>query len=349
MTDFPGLLDQLIKGTKLFPGENLSFYVFYNPLAGIFQSPKRAESLLKGMEEMASHVNKTQKREIRISYNLTKGREETLKTLVYLVKGLKVTPSTPTERHILLLGGGDGFHKDGCTALMQEDSQLLKKVVLFRLPLGTGNDTPFIPQALKALEILSTGGEIIHDSLIRVTPTGLPVDYSINVASFGLDAYVCLLKEKWQRRVKGDIYKVMVDLSTLFYDFYHWTRVSELIITLKGEDKPLVIRQKVLLNVLGRKGYTTYGGGKKILPGEENHMVTGMIHTPGRIWLKGLFMKGLHGKRENKNINFYHTEKFTLNYKHSLLMELDGEITALGKENFPITLEVLPNQLRVLN
>ncbi|MDC7224300.1 MAG: diacylglycerol kinase family protein [Spirochaetales bacterium] len=350
MTGLISSLRSVLEHSGLFPGEELLIEVFLNPASGLLARSEGREKL----ESLLGEVDRgevPEGRGLTVTIHEPAGREECLAALEKASAGLLAFPG----KAVLLTAGGDGFHRDCLAYLLQTSPSVLDKIILFRLPLGTGNDTPLQTDPAQAVRLLAGQGSVKRESLIQVDTARGKRDYALNVASFGLDAFVCLLTEKWKGRIGGDIYKVMVDLSTLFYDFYHRTRVSR--ITLfpdfdsSGEEKggpPKTIEKRVLIHVFGRRGDTRYGGGKRILPGPENHLITGMFHLPGRIMLKGLFMKGGHWPGRKK-VDFFRTKKMILSYPARLLMELDGELTLLEKEDFPLVLTRLDSRLRVLN
>ena len=357
MTDFLGILESCLKKTRLFPGEDLMIEVFLNPAAGLLGDKKRLDALLASWEKIPPLQNEENpERTVSVEIHRTESREENLREIVRAVEKLEQfsqgTDGGTSPRSLLLTAGGDGFHKDCVTHLLREKPRAFRNIILFRLPLGTGNDTPLVTDPLKALTLLREGVQPVADSYIRTEIADGTVDYALNVVSFGLDAYVCLLLERWKGKVKGDIYKVMVDISTLLYDFYHRTQVSRLTLFVgEGDSRdvhPVKIEKRILINVFGRRGQTTYGGGKKILPGPENHLVTGMFRLPGRIMLKGLFMKGRHWPG-GRRVSFFRTEKMVLDYPAPLLMELDGEVVYLQKEDFPLTLTRVDGEILVLN
>jgi diacylglycerol kinase family enzyme len=361
MRDFGALLESLLYETTLFPGEDILFEVSFNPASGTLASPHRQNYLLKAMEEMSSRYEGEKEygksalpRSITVNMHPTQSREDSLTSVLEAVDRLKEYgrgggPSENRRRAVLILAGGDGFHKDGITEIVKRDITDLEKFILFRLPVGTGNDTPFERDLIKALSLIFTETLPVKDSLISVSAEGRNSDYALNVVSFGLDAFVGLFTEKLKGRIKGDIYKIMVDVAALFYDFYHRTRISHVSICLEGSgsNKTIDIKKRVLLNVFGRGGHTCYGGGKKILPRSENLMITGFFHIPGRVMLKGMFMKGTHYPL--KRVSFFHARSMTLKYPSPLLMQLDGEVTLLEKENFPVKVEKLSHKLSVLN
>ena len=356
MTDFTGLLERIIKYTRLFPGEDLMIQVFLNPAAGLLRDGKRLAGLISTIESAQTEIPPDaaycEERTLVVEIHRTESREESLDALKRAAKELvRFSSEKEGRRSLMLTAGGDGFHKDCVSHLLSVYPESLSEIMLFRLPLGTGNDTPRITDPAEALALLAGGGEVIRESYIRVETARGDIDYALNVASFGLDAFVCLLLEKWKGKLKGDVYKIMVDLSALFYDFYHLTRTSALTLFPSSdgpEEEPVVIKKKILMNVFGRKGGTTYGGGKKILPGPENHLVTEMFHLPGRIMLKGLFMKGGHWPGR-KRVSFFETEKMILRYPAPLLMELDGELVRLEKEDFPVTLSRVDGEILAIN
>ncbi len=327
-----------------FPGKRSSLEILINPQAGSIKNSSKLRAIIQELKQWQTGRTKPPGRELHLQIHLTETRSHAQQRALTRVES--ILEDQWSQEKILVLAGGDGFHKDICSALMRQNSEALKKMYLLRLPLGTGNDASDCSSLTEALDILSGPCRISLRPALSVKAKGLPVDYAFNIVSFGLDAYVSELTEKWKNRMKGDIYKIMVDLSVLFYDKKYPIKESSIkLISPQGEIS--YIRGKMLLTVIGGRGKSSYGGNKNILPDEHNVLLARNLPIWRRILLKGAFMKGHHIGLPQAE--FYNANKMELNYPQDpLLAQLDGEVLALNGGNFPVIVEKIPRTLRVL-
>lgn len=343
--DFLRLFRKMLSHSHCFPGEEVSIEVLLNPKAGMIRRQKHLRNVCSTLESRLEQSTRQTRDSIAVRIHELQDRPGFSEETVSIVHSLASDVSV--RRKILVLAGGDGFHKDVVTALLRFDPGVLDSLLLFRLPLGTGNDTSDAPDFETACEVLSEGSRIRSDSYIAVDIQGHDDEYALNVASFGLDAYVCELTNRFKGSIPGDIYKVMVDLSTLFFDFKYKTYPMKITIDEGSSGVYHEIESRLILTVLGRKGGTNYGGGRKILPGSENLLLADFMGIGKRIKLKGEFMTGSH--REREEAHFFHADTVTFSYPEEILMELDGEVYPLGPENFPVTMNVQKDRLNILS
>lgn len=336
LKDFIYLLERALKIGSPFPKERVAMEILINPAAGSLRKKGKRSRLIKSISQwMASQEERPAHEGLNIQLHLTDSTTHAQDWACKILAGL--VQEGWAQRKIIVLAGGDGFHKDVITSLMQRYPELLHELILFRLPLGTGNDGADGESITDTLDILTHPARKLWRPCLEVRSKGLPTDYCLNIASFGLDAYVCLLTERW-KKLPGDIYKFMVDLSILFYDWIYPIRESRLELSYQGKSR--ILKDSYLLTVLGAKGYSTYGGKKYILPNSNNLMLTQKVSLIKRILHKGRFLRGTHG--ELPFVGYYHADRLVLHYPDRLLMELDGEVTHLKKENFPV--ELLQNE-----
>lgn len=332
LKDFIYLLERALKTGSPFPEERVAMEILINPAAGTLRKQKRLRSLIADINEWTDKQKPRESHQgLNLQFHITESSTHAQDRACRILDGL--VQEGWAQKRILILAGGDGFHKDILTTLMQQHSDLLPELLVFRLPLGTGNDGPDCDTIFEALDILTHPAKEVWRPCLEVRPKGLPGDYCLNIASFGLDAYVCVLTERW-KKLPGDIYKLMVDLSILFYDLIYPIRESRLDLITQGKSRTL--KDRYLLTVFGSKGYSTYGGKKFILPNSKNLLLTRRVSLFKRIINKTRFLKGSHG--ELPFVGFYDADKVVLSYPDGLLMELDGEVTALAQENFPVEL-----------
>jgi len=339
---FITLFGDILKQTELFPGERVAVEVLINPMAGVLRSTGKLRRMLNELQQFKQVQKKDWKSPgINVQFHITESMNHAQQKALSLLIGFM--EEQWAQKKILILAGGDGFHKDICTALIRSGLSM-ENLSVFRLPLGTGNDSSDCHSLSEACSILTGVVELRQEPYLKVLPRNLPVDYSFNITSFGLDAYVCELTEIWKRRIPGDIYKAMVDLSVLFYDRKYPIRSSR--VSWQGPRGKGQDDGRKLLLVMAAQGYRSYGGQKAILPDDHNLLMADWMPVRKRILLKGKFMDGSHQTLPEAHFHFAH--HLTLDYDEPLLMELDGEVTPLEKENFPVTIEVIKEKLNIL-
>jgi len=248
---------------------------------------------------------------------------------------------------LLILAGGDGFHRDICSILIQQAPRLLQSIILFRLPMGTGNDSADAGTLEEALFLLNNTRTTKKDAVIEIrTKMGL-VYHACNTVCFGIDAFVCLLTNKMKRLVGAAfIYRFFANVAVLFYELFSPLRKWS--ITVFKPDGGIERRRgRYLLNIFGRKGNTTYGGGMRVLPGKENYLLVQPMPLLEIIKLKPLFYRGKH--RYLPTMDFFLSDRVAMNYEGSILMALDGEVVPLRPEDFPLELKRIPDVLTILH
>lgn len=316
-----------------------------NPNAGNLTHKGQLKKRIKDLQhwQLWEAAGATLNPNLNVQLHLTESMDHAQDKALQLVKHL--CEDQWSEKKVILLAGGDGFHKDVCTALMRFDPSIFETIYLFRLPLGTGNDASDCETLSDACRILKGPVKEVRKSCLSIQAKGLEEDFCFNIASVGLDAYVCELTEKWKGRLPGDIYKIMVDLSVLLYDKKYPIASSK--IKLKNKNTTEEIEGPLLLTLMGCEGFSTYGGKKKILPNEKNVLLTENIPLLKRIKLKGHFMKGTHEKFPISR--FFEADSLTLEYPENLLMQLDGEVTPLKKDNFPLVFQRISQVIRTFS
>jgi len=251
------------------------------------------------------------------------------------------------QLRLLVLAGGDGFHRGICSALMQEAPRLLQDIILFRLPMGTGNDSADAKTVEESLFILNTSRTTRKDALIEIqTSLGITL-HACNTVCFGIDAFVCLLTNKMKKLLGASfIYRFFANVAVLLYELLH--PLKEWNVTVFKADGEIERRQgRYLLNIFGRKGNTTYGGGMKVLPDRENYLLVHPLTLPEKIRLKPLFYRGAH--RSLPAMEFFLSDRVEMSHDGSILMALDGEVVRLRPEDFPLVLRKIPDALTILH
>jgi diacylglycerol kinase family enzyme len=248
------------------------------------------------------------------------------------------------KKRIIVTAGGDATHRELITPFIQADPSILDDTIFFRLPMGTGNDGSDVSSLEEVYSVLRSGGRIGKVGVLIVKPKGLPPLVSLNITSIGLDAYITYLTNRMKMVFSGEIYRIFTNLGILFYNPGYG--VHPMKIKLERESGTEIIENRVLLAAFGISGRRTYGGGMKVLPGDENLCVINKISVLKEALLKKRLFEGSHIE-----LPFISTHSFTraiIEYDKKIPIQLDGDAIWLDKSNFPVEVEVMPPFLQVL-
>lgn len=343
--EFADVTRRLIHGSRLFSEEGAVVEVLVNPASGLLKMGPAQRQMMRYLKRMAiARSTSDMPREgLEVRFHETESRYHAGETAVRLVKDLAA--SAKPGRRLLILAGGDGFHNDVTTALLQGVSDIMEDVILFRLPMGTGNDNADAATVEEAFAVLCEAKGTRKDAIIKAVTPGGNVRYAFNVASFGLDAYVCELTNK-MKALAGPrlIYKIFADVAVLMYERL-WP-LKKWVINISTSEGEVRREGRFLLTVFGRKGDTRYGGGMKVLPGEENFLLVTPLTLMGKMKIKPLFFRGAH--RGMPIAEFFQAEALELSHDGPILMELDGEVVRMAEEDFPLVMTRIPEVLTIL-
>ena len=343
--DFAAVTRRLLHGSVLFNDEGAVVEVLVNPASGLLKTGPAHRQMMRHLKRLAAarSTAETPRPGLEVRFHETESRNHAGETAVTLVRDL--ASSDKPGRRLLVLAGGDGFHNDVTTALLREVPEVMKKIILFRLPMGTGNDNADAATVEEAFAILCNASGTRKDAIIEVRTAGESVHYAFNVASFGLDAYVCELTNR-MKALAGPrlIYKIFADVAVLLYEKLWPLKTWDISIT--GPEGTQRRRGRFLLTVFGRKGDTRYGGGMKVLPGEENFLLVSPLNLMGKMRIKPLFFRGAH--RGLPITEFFIADTLELRHDGPIFMEMDGEVVKLNTGDFPLTMKRIPGVLTIL-
>jgi diacylglycerol kinase family enzyme len=294
----------------------------------------------------ARNVPDITRENLELRFHETESRQDAGEKASELVRDL--TSSDKPGKRLLILAGSDGFHNDVCTALLNAVPEIMSSVILYRLPMGTGNDNADAGSVEEAFARLGSAGTTRQDSLVSIQTARGARHYAFNVASFGLDAFVCELTNR-MKVLAGPriIYKIFADVAVLLYEWIWPLGNWDIRIRADTDGHPEIHRSgRFLLTVFGRKGDTRYGGGMKVLPGDENFLLVRPLSLLGKTRIKPLFYRGAH--RGLPICEFYKTDEVSLTHHGRILMELDGEVVRLEQNDFPLRLVRVPDALTIL-
>ncbi|PIE04416.1 MAG: hypothetical protein CSA76_04360 [Spirochaetales bacterium] len=342
---FVDIIRRLLHGSRLFIDEGAIVEVLINPASGLLKTGLAHNKMMRHLHRLAAARSSAQtpRPGLEIRFHETRSSSHAGEKAVELVGSLAASPK-PGHR-VLILAGGDGFYNDILGALLRDVPDIMKDICLFRLPMGTGNDNADAASVEEALAILCNASGFHKDSIITIQTARNKLHYAFNVASFGLDAYVCLLTNK-MKKLAGPtvIYKIFANVAVLMYEWI-WP-LQQWKIDIYTEEGIVNREGRFLLNVFGRKGPTRYGGGMKVLPGDENYLLIDPLSLLEKLRLKPLFYRGAH--RGVPFAKLYKTDKITLHHQGPVLIQLDGEVTRLEVEDFPVTIQKEADILNIL-
>jgi diacylglycerol kinase family enzyme len=214
-----------------------------------------------------------------------------------------------------------------------------------RLPLGTGNDGADSRDLGKTIATLLGHGEEAYDGSVEVKPTGMSVIRGFNIASIGLDAYIAYLTNRLKGKFGGDLYKVIADVTTLFYEQIVGAGPMR-VTTTDADGTEIEHNGRFMICAIGVSGHREYGGGKRVLPGEENVCLIDRVGLLGKIRLKSLFYRAEHPGEPNVTMRSART--VVVHYQGRIPLQVDGETVWLREDNFPVRFTVREPQIPVL-
>ncbi|MCK5736252.1 MAG: hypothetical protein KAH21_07215 [Spirochaetaceae bacterium] len=343
--DFARVTSRLLHNSDLFHKEGAMVEVLVNPASGLLKWGSAHRQMMRHLKRLADAMipSQTHVDNLEVRFHETKSREDAGAKAVELTRNL-ASSGKPGKR-LIILAGGDGFHNDISTALFQKVPEIMKKVILFRLPMGTGNDNADAATVEEAFSILGSASNTRKDALVEVKTALGAIHYAFNIASFGMDAYVCKLTNR-MKSLAGPrlIYKIFADVAVLVYEKI-WP-LKPWKISISGPEGRVIREGRFLLTIFGRKGDTRYGGGMKVLPGKENFLLVHPLSLMGIMRIKPLFYKGAH--RGLPIAEFFSTDEVELSHDGPILMETDGEVIHLEQEDFPLKITRIPDVLTIL-
>jgi diacylglycerol kinase family enzyme len=252
--------------------------------------------------------------------------------------------------YLIVTAGGDGTSLEVLSALYHAPASIRSRMVVLRLPMGTGNDGADSPNLAKSLELLIKPTRVeFTPALQLITAPGGPAAsgspfLAFNVLSVGLDAFVTHMTNKMKGKLPGDFYKLWVDIASLLYDRLY--KVDFLDVKALDGEETRSYREKFLLLAVGISGHRTYGSQKKILPDDRNVCAIKQMPLLRKLALKGLFSTGGHiDKPESIAFNARRVE---FSGSHPILAQMDGETVLLQQEDFPAAIELTAPVIPVL-
>ena len=340
---------ELAVRSKLFPRTPVHVHAIVSPTSGFFRHPVQVQETLSWLRmivlDTALAVEPNSESRVSVHIARYKGHPgilagEIVETLI-LREGIQGDP----PYHFILSLGGDGTHQEILNTLVDLPQEVLERIIVFRLPMGTGNDGADTEDLASAAKCLLGEGRLKEVWSLRIQPEGFKGIYAFNIASIGIDAFVTHTANQLKTRFNTDIYRKIADVSVLFYPFLFPTRTLEMEITLT-DGRVEQVSGKYVLAAFGVSGHRSYGNHKWILPGEENLCAILDRSFGKKLQLKNLLYTGKHVHQEGVLVR--KARGVRLHYDASLFLQYDGEAIRLEKENFPCSIEIVPTRIRTL-
>lgn len=319
--------------------------VIVNPTSGFF---KHKAPLRRIVADLDRRLDALEKR-----FPGRKAESETVHFTEYaghahrIVEGLleKEARAPAGGERFLISCGGDGNHYEICTSLVEAAPAVLDRIKLLRLPMGTGNDVTEAATIEEACGMILGGAGSVKTGALRVEAPGLPVLYSFNIASIGIDAFVVEITNRLKKVMPG-AYKALVDVGSLFYE--RTIRPKPMNIALRHAVGTTELRGILpSIVVMGISGHRTYGGHVPVLCDDRNVCIVEHLGLLGLLRSKKLIFEARHG--ELPETRFYTADRMELESEGNLVMQLDGEVFRLSPANYPLTMSLLEPRIRVLS
>lgn len=325
-----------------------------NPTAGGFVMPERVRANERHLREALDAVRD---RPIRVAscaidvLYTTGAGDARLFAHDFLEKAAR--DASPQSVYFAITAGGDGTSLEVQSELAKqvlEDGrkELVDRVCLLRLPLGTGNDGSDGRTLDECLSLLTGDAKFAHQCAVRVRTArnSDAAHYAFNIASIGVDAFVTHMTNKVKNIFPGNFYKIWVDVACIFYDRLY--RVGTMAVTARDADGNVVKSHsdRMLLYVMGASGSRTYGSNQKILPDADNVCGLRDMNLLRKLKLKKFIKEGFH--RQFPETIMYSAHSVEISYGEKILVQLDGEAHPLEPADFPIVMELTEPFITIL-
>jgi diacylglycerol kinase family enzyme len=330
------LIGDLLTHSDLYREGRLFADVIVNPCAGSLSTDARCERTIERLEVLRrgllGDARPRDSLTIRFHHTHYVGHARELSQ--------SILRHRPPGVQLILSVGGDGTHGEVLSAYRGE-----RETRFLRLPMGTGNDGADSRELGRAVTTLLGHAMERNDGWVEVKPQGIPPILGFNIASIGLDAYVAYLTNRLKGKFGGDLYKVIADVMTLFYEMIVGAGMMQVDVT--GPDGTIeTLDGRFLICAVGASGHREYGGGKQVMPGEENVCIIDACGLLAKIRLKSLFYNGDH--TAESNVYMRSARSVVVRYAQRIPLQVDGETVWLRQENFPLSITVMEPTMPVL-
>jgi len=346
---FRALLVGWLEKTSLFPGKNLHIDLLVNPEAGALRHRRRRKAIIEALLRAPQRVPAPplwSDRTVRVSAWTTEYAGHERAILAHLQA---LDPLGPGDQRLVVIAGGDGTSRGAFISALGLPWETRESLLFFRLPLGTGNDAAETRDWPLALDLLSGRSSRAVEPrplpVLEVRAQGHPLHHSFNIASVGLDAFVVDLTNRFKAWFPGNTYSLMVDAAAFFYEAFVQVVPTRIVLT---DHRRVVLDQEepFLLAALGVSGRRTYGAGKKILPDDDNFCLAGKKNLFTKLSYRKPFYQGTH--RGLSGVVLAAGDTLVVESPVKIPLQMDGEVLWLEPADFPLTMTVTDQGLRVL-
>lgn len=347
----------IISTSPLYKNKKVFAFFIKNGKAGGLINKAKTQKYLKTMKEVASSCSKNQlfAKAVDVSIMETQSSRHA-QVFTQSIVDMAVSNREDNE-YLILSAGGDGTSWEIQSILIKntlkdkKTAKVLKeKLAFLQLALGTGNDGADGKNLKESLSFLTEGKSFVNKKAVMLHANKeIPelcgeTAFSFNIASMGIDAFINDMTNKTKNFLPGNFYKLWVNLSVLFYEAMFPPYPIHLSLYDDKNDLIKSFNDALLFVVFGSSGKRSYGGGHKILPYNENFCIAKSIPTLQKILSANSFKDGTHYDKDFCYLKEVH--KLVINYDHSIFMQIDGEVAFLEKDHFPVTLELVPFNIK---
>ena len=336
--------------------KSLRWLIIANPCAGGFKIKSRWKKSLNALEEIRQAAQQNPFRENcypaglaedgLIMTNRAGHACEIAKALIREIK-------TCTEHfYIVICAGGDGTSLEVLSEIFNAEPETRSRMVILRLPMGTGNDGADSTDLKTALSLLIKPTRVKFNPALKLhtNPSGPANKHgpflAFNILSAGIDAFVTHMTNKMKGKLPGNFYMLWVDIASLLYDLIYKVDFVEVKAFDQKGCEITAFREKLLLLAMGASGHRSYGAQKKILPDERNVCTLRQMPVFRKLAIKGLFSKGTHIHKPEANL--FNAGRLEFSGLHPMLAQMDGETILLTREDFPAVIELTAPVIPVL-
>ena len=374
--DISNCISSIISKNILWKEKNIQVFYITNKFAGCFTNKKlskhykkifnKAEQDTAGLETCTKSIT---------SKIFTTEYPGHGKDLANAVLTELIATFNPDDECIIVSAGGDGTSLEVQTALFtaaqtepKKKEMIKNHITLLRLPLGTGNDGTDGHCIEETIELLKGPLTFQNTQALKITPEGCHSAedlqkigknpdkycdpnykapwYCFNIVSIGLDAYVVYMTNTVKKKLPGNFYHLCVPLSGLVYDKDFPIGNAKIEMFDRDGLKTEEIDTPITLVAVGASGNRVYGGGHKVLPNDNNVCIAPKISLFRLIRDNNQFVDGSFVGTDLASL--HSAEKVKINYDKAILMQADGEVAMLCKEDFPIVIEKSEPCIRIV-
>jgi diacylglycerol kinase family enzyme len=342
----------LMDRSPAFSGESLLVDLIANPKAGGFMRPAYAKRHKAALAELERRADALPRRNAKISLrlHLTERSGHASDIMRGILKDAR--DDEPGQRRLIFTAGGDGTSLETASALVEMPLSEHGRFSLLRLPLGTGNDGSEGRDLISCLGRLL--GPLVHAPrrALRVIPNpagGKKAMWSFNIASIGLDAFVCQMTNKLKTIFPGDSFKFWVDVSSVFYDRI-WPPAPLSISAFDAAGRETSsFNSPCLLFAMGVSGRRQYGSNKPILPDDDNVCAVFQMSLFKKLAFKDQIASGKHRGLGADLVRLFSASRVQFDYDRGILLQREGEVTELSASDFPLVFELSEPVYNVLS